>query len=290
VTSEIRSAGTAGAPGSGPRARAAAERSGSSFYWAMRLMPRPKREAMFAIYAFCRAVDDVADGDEPRDAKLAGLAGWRTEVGRMYAGRPTTPVGRDLVGPIAEFGLDKADFLAVIDGMEMDARGDMVAPAMADLELYCARVAGAVGLLSIRVFGAHEPRARDVALGLGEALQLTNILRDLKEDAERGRLYLPDELLARHEVAARDPGAVLSHPNLPLVCTDLAEVGIRAFDRAEAAVKDCRRRPMRPAVVMMKVYRRILDRLVRRGWRELDRPIRLAPEERVWVALRHGLL
>ena len=169
--------------------------SGTSFYWGMRLLPAAKRNAMYAIYAFCREVDDIADGDAPVAAKLDELAGWRREIDALFEGCPSRPTTLALLDPVARFDLPRSEFHTMIDGMEMDAKDSMRAPPMSELTRYCRCVAGAVGLLSIRVFGAHGDEVRRGALALGEAMQLTNILRDLSEDATRGRLYLPRELL-----------------------------------------------------------------------------------------------
>jgi presqualene diphosphate synthase len=263
--------------------------SGSSFYWGMRLLPDFRRKAMYAIYAFCREVDDVADGHGPAAAKLAELAGWRSEVEALFAGRPRRPTALALIEPIARFGLPAGEFHAMIDGMEMDAGGAMRAPAIADLVRYCRCVAGAVGLLSIRVFGADGEATRKGALALGEALQLTNILRDLIEDAARGRLYLPRELLEQHGIAVADPMRVLRDPKLPEVCDALAARAKARFAEADRHFEHADRRALRPALVMMHVYRRTLDRLLARGWRQLEDPVRLARAERLWLALRYGL-
>jgi phytoene synthase len=264
--------------------------SGTSFYWGMRLLPAAKRKAMYAIYAFCREVDDVADGDRPLQAKLAELAGWRREVDALFAGRPRRPTTLALVDPIARFDLPPPEFHAMIDGMEMDATGTMRAPPMSDLVRYCRCVAGAVGLLSIRVFGAHGEDARQGALALGEALQLTNILRDLAEDARRDRLYLPRELLEQHRIPGTDPILALRDAGLPKVCEALAARARARFADAERHFGRGDRRALRPALVMMHVYRRTLDRLIARGWRQLEDPVRLARPERLWLALRYGLL
>ncbi len=272
--------------------RALVRRSGSSFYVAMRLLPREKREAMFAVYAFCRAVDDIADGPGTPEARAAALAAWREEIAALYAGRPGRPLTRALAEAVARFGLRRADFEAVIDGVSMDAAPGMVAPDLARLELYCARVAGAVGLLSVRVFGCTDPRADDYALALGHALQLTNILRDVAEDAEDGRLYLPAELLDAAGIETRDPRAVVAHPALAEVCAALAEIALKRFDEARrtlAALPAADRAALRPAVVMMAVYRRLLDRLMRRGWRRIEAPVAVPRAEKVWIALRHGM-
>jgi phytoene synthase len=265
-------------------------RSGSSFLWGIRILPRPRREAMFAIYAFCREVDDVADEPGEPDAKLAGLEDWRAEIARLYEGRPTRPTTRALAGPVAAYGLPRDEFLAVIDGMEMDAREAMVAPGLADLELYCRRVAGAVGMLSIHVFGAEEPEAREIAVVLGEALQITNVLRDLAEDAARGRLYLPRELLDAHGIETRDPQAVLGHPGLASASAELAEMARARFARTRALIAACAPRPLKPCILMMQVYERVLARLEARGWHRPRVPVRVSKAEKLWIALRYGLL
>ena len=270
--------------------REVTRRSGTSFYGAMRVLPREKRDAMFAVYAYCREIDDVADDPAPPAEKIARLKDWRAEIDRLYAGNPGFATTRALLDPVRQFGLQKKDFLALIEGMEIDASETMQGPELKRLEHYCACVAGAVGMLSIRIFGCAHQRAQDLAWSLGQALQLTNILRDMKEDAERGRLYLPAEMLAKHGIATRDPQAVLAHPNLPAVCDDLAALAQRRFAEAVAALADCPRRQMRPAVVMMFVYRAILTRLIRRGWRDLDAPAKVPKWQKLWYAFRYGVL
>jgi phytoene synthase len=270
--------------------RAVVIASGTSFYWGMRLLPAAKRKAMYAIYAFCREVDDIADGDAPVLAKLEQLVSWRREIDALFTGRPSRPTTLALLDPIWRFALPAGEFHAMIDGMEMDAAGRMLAPPLQDLVRYCRCVAGAVGLLSIRVFGVDGEDARRGALALGEALQLTNILRDLSEDAARGRLYLPRELLREHRIAHADPASALRDPALPEVCDALAGRAKARFVDAEREFARADRRTLRPALIMMHVYRRTLDRLVARGWRLLEEPVHLARPERLWLALRHGLL
>ena len=198
-------------------AHAAVKQSGTSFAAGMAILPKPRRAAMHAIYAFCREVDDIAD-DERRDAgeKHARLDEWRREIDRLYAGRPTLSAGVALLEPVRAFGLPKNEFLMMIEGMEMDAGGPIVAPSLDRLFAYTRRVAGAVGLLSMPVFGAPKGEASDrFALALGDALQLTNILRDVAEDARIGRLYLPAELLAKHgaPIEARATADILASPS-----------------------------------------------------------------------------
>ena len=270
--------------------RARVEAAGTSFYWAMRLLPERRRDAMFAIYAFCREVDDIADSAEPAPEKRRALDAWRNEIAALYAGRPASTIGRTLLEPVEAFELRREDFLAVIDGMEMDAVADVRAPTLADLDLYCDRVASAVGRLSVRAFGVASDAADRVAHSLGRALQLTNILRDLSEDAARGRLYLPRELLDAHGIGGSDPAHVLSHQALPLVCDALAVIAEGHFADARTMMAQCPRRPMRPAAAMEAVYRAILRRLRRRGWKRIDEPVNISKPVKLWLALRYGLV
>lgn len=260
--------------------------SGSSFYWAMRLLRRDRRAAMFAIYAFCRAVDDIADEDGPATEKQRQLAEWRDEIVRVYESEPKTGTGRALSIAIKTFGLAQKDFEAIIDGVEMDATGAAQAPDMATLELYCARVAGAVGLLSIKVFGDDSPAARRGALALGTAMQLTNILRDLAEDAGRGRLYLPREQLEAQGIVSNDPDTVLAHPAIGDACAAVAHIAEGRFRQAEFEFTVCSRKALRPALAMMAVYRLLLRRLQERGWTKLDERPRIGKMTRLWIALR----
>jgi phytoene synthase len=266
------------------------EAAGTSFYWAMRMLPRDRRNGMYAIYAFCREVDDIADGDHAVEDKLAELAAWREEIAAVYAGRPRHMVARALHGPTSRYGLRREDFLAVIDGMEMDARATIRAPDLATLDLYCARVASAVGHLSVHVFGDPSATAHLVAESLGRALQLTNILRDLDEDAGRHRLYLPREILERHGILSSDPAAVLRHPALAAVCGDVAEIAEGHFRDADRAMMGCSRRAMRPAAVMGAIYHATLCALRRSGWREPATRVSLSKLLKLWLVLRHGFL
>ncbi|MGH6717895.1 MAG: squalene/phytoene synthase family protein, partial [Alphaproteobacteria bacterium] len=199
-------------------ARATARRTGSSFYAAMRLMPASRRGAIYAIYDFCRAVDDIADGPLTAAAKRERLDRWRADIQRVCDGQGEHPIARALAVAVRAHGLDKADLLAVIDGVAMDAEGTMRAPSRARLDRYIDGVACAVGRLAVKVFGCPEAEGLALAAVLGRALQLTNILRDLDEDARAGRLYLPGELLEAHGIAPDDPAAVLRHPALPAAC------------------------------------------------------------------------
>jgi presqualene diphosphate synthase len=265
------------------------EAAGTSFYWAMRMLPKERRDGMYAVYAFCREVDDIAD-DWPEAERPAGLAAWHDEIEAVYAGRPRRLIAQALAAPVARFGLRKGDFHDVIDGMEMDAGAAIRAPDLATLDLYCARVAAAVGHLSVHVFGDPGEAAHQVADALGRALQLTNVLRDLAEDAERGRLYLPSELLDRHGIRGDDPAVVLKHPALPAVCRDLATLALGHFTAAEAAMARASRRAMRPAAVMGAFYRSMLEALLAADWRDPTDRVSLGKGRKLWLVLRHGFL
>jgi presqualene diphosphate synthase len=266
------------------------EAAGTSFYWAMRLLPKERRDGMYAVYAFCREVDDIADADDPPAHRKAQLAEWHAEIEALYAGRPRQLVARALREPVQRYRLRRDDFHAVIDGMEMDAAEDIRAPDLATLDLYCARVAGAVGHLSVHVFGDPGPAAHQVAEALGRALQLTNILRDLDEDARRGRLYLPREILERHGIRSTEPLDVLRHPALPAACRDLADIAEGHFAAAERAMAHCSRRAMRPAAVMGAFYRALLSELQRDGWRDPARRVGLSKAHKLRLVLRHGIV
>jgi phytoene synthase len=266
------------------------EAAGTSFYWAMRLLPAARRNGMYAVYAFCREVDDIADDIGPPESKQAALAAWHGEIDALYAGRPRQLVGRALSDPVRRYELRRDDFHAVIDGMEMDAAEDIRAPDLATLDLYCGRVAGAVGHLSVHIFGDASPAAHAVADSLGRALQLTNILRDLDEDARRGRLYLPREILDRHGIRDGEPLLVLRHPALPAACRDLAAIAERHFAEADRAMARCSHRAMRPAAVMGAFYRAMLAALLRSEWRDPGARVSLSKAQKLWLVLRHGLI
>jgi phytoene synthase len=231
--------------------------SGTSFYHGMRILPAPRRDAMYAIYAFCRVVDDIADEDAPLPTKVAGLNAWRERIAALFLGQTSEPITRALRTAVQVYDLQKPDFLAIIDGMEMDAGDPIIAPPMATLDLYCDRVASAVGRLSVRVFGDSSSAAQDVAYALGRALQLTNILRDVGEDAERGRIYLPYEFLAEAGISP-DPATLLAAKNLPDVCARIADLAGKYFDQAEGAMQTCDARAMRPARMMAASYKPLI--------------------------------
>jgi len=265
----------------------AAERaSRSSFYTGMRILPRAQREAMFEIYAFCRAVDDIADDPGPRDARETALEKWRSDIAALYAGA-APPHLQGLAQAVRDFDLAHGDFLAVIAGMEMDVIADIRAPELATLDLYCDRVACAVGRLSVRVFGMEREGGLALAHHLGRALQFTNILRDLDEDARLGRLYLPREELQAAGITATDPAAVLAHPALGKTCAGVVERAKIEFGEASAIMARSPRRAVRAPRIMAEAYRLILDQLIARGFAPPRAPVHLPRVRFLLIVLRN---
>ena len=244
------------------QAKAAA---GSSFYAGMRILPREKREAMYDVYGFCRAVDDIADGDACADDPTGAMNRWRTDIDALYDGGDAGQASF-LRPHVQRHGLRRKDFLAVIDGMEMDLRGPVVAPDFVTLDLYCDRVASAVGRLSVRIFGLEERTGIDLAHHLGRALQMTNILRDLDEDAGLGRLYLPREDLLASGMTELTPRAVLAHPGLPQVCAGLLRQARAHYLEATRIMDGAPRSVVKAPRLMASAYGDVLARLAKRGF------------------------
>ncbi|RUP08100.1 presqualene diphosphate synthase HpnD [Hyphomicrobium sp.] len=261
----------------------------SSFYAAMRVLPRPQREAMYHVYAFCRAVDDVADNGGARELRLADLVQYREDIEELYATGRRTQRTRDLAGPIAQYGLLKDDFIAVIDGMEMDIVRDLRAPEWKVLDLYCDRAASAVGRLSVRIFGMEEGPGIELSHNLGRALQLTNILRDIDEDAAMGRLYLPKEALRECGLADLSIAEILADPRLDRVCRGIAEKARKYYDVSEAIMARSSRRSVRSPRMMATVYRGILEKLIARGWQAPRVDVRRSKRTVLWAVLRDGI-
>jgi phytoene synthase len=255
----------------------------------MRILPREQREAMFQIYSFCRQVDDIADSDGPRSGRLAALQQWRDDIEALYQGHPP-PRLTDYVASVRRFDLKREDFLAIVDGMEMDVPQDIRAPDLATLDLYCDRVASAVGRLSVRVFGLPQDDGILLAHHLGRALQLTNILRDIDEDAAIGRLYLPLEGLLHAGITKFDPPKVISDPALPKVCAPLVERARMHFREADEVMGRNARRVVRAPRIMSKYYRAILELLVERGFASPRRPVRLNKIARLAIIVRYAFI
>ena len=252
----------------------------------MRILPPPQREAMFEIYSFCRAVDDIADDLGPRDPRRGQLQAWRADIDAIYAGSPPAALA-GLAQAVKAFALKHDDFLAVIDGMEMDVDADIRAPDWPTLDLYCDRVACAVGRLSVRVFGMEEQAGLALARELGNALQLTNILRDLDEDSTMGRLYLPREALRDAGIISTEPASVLANPMLGEACNAVVSRALEHFRQAKAIMARSPRRVVRAPRIMGEAYRAILDKLVARGFAPPREPVRHSRVKLLLILLRN---
>lgn len=280
---EVQASGSAGEA-------AASKASGSSFYTAMRLMPREGREAMYAIYRFCREVDDIVDeGIGTRAERHAALDLWREDVVQLFRGT-AVPRADFLDGSIRKFGLKQEDFLTVIDGMAMDATEDIVAPDLATLDLYCDRVASAVGRLSVRVFGMDEGPGVALAHSLGRALQLTNILRDLDEDADIGRLYMPREFLDAAGIPISTPRAIIDDPRIDAAARPMAALAHKYYAEAEALMRSRPKGHLRAPRLMGAVYGEILKRMEKVGWAPPRARVKLSKFELLGIVLRVGFL
>jgi len=274
-----------------PAAKAVKKKaSGSSFYIAMRLMPAEERDAMFAIYAFCRKVDDIADdGVGTRAERHEKLEQWRGDLKKLYAGT-VAPQVRFLAPAVTRYGLRLEDFLAVLDGMDMDVAEDIVAPDLATLDLYCDRVASAVGRLSIKVFGMEDGPGFELAHHLGRALQLTNILRDIDEDAGVGRLYLPREYLQEMDCCRQmDPAAIIAQPKIDAVCRRVAARAHEHYDAAQRILAAKPRGRIKTPRLMGAVYSEILRASEAQGFAPPRRRVSLPKSRLLSLVLRQGL-
>ncbi|MGE5087523.1 MAG: presqualene diphosphate synthase HpnD [Candidatus Levyibacteriota bacterium] len=265
-------------------ARKAAQ-SGSSFHYSFRLLPPDRRRAITALYSFCREVDDVVDEVSDPGVARAKLAWWRAEIATVYEGVPSHPVTQALAASNRRFPLPQALLQTVIDGMEMDL--DQVRyPDFAALETYCHRVAGVVGVMSAEIFGYDDPATRDYARDLGIAFQLTNIIRDVGEDARRGRIYLPLDELARFGVAPSDVLRCRASPQFAALMQTQVARARDWYDRALSTLPPRDRRAQRAGLAMAAIYRTLLDEIERDGYRVLDRRIALTPLRKLWIATR----
>ncbi|MCX7280435.1 MAG: presqualene diphosphate synthase HpnD [Alphaproteobacteria bacterium] len=274
-----------------PAAKAVQKKAkSSSFYIAMRLMPAEERDAMFAIYAFCRKVDDIADdGVGTRAERHEKLEQWRADLRGLYAGTVAQQV-RFLAPAVAQYGLRLEDFLAVLDGMGMDVAEDIVAPDLATLDLYCDRVASAVGRLSIKVFGMDEGPGFDLAHHLGRALQLTNILRDIDEDAAISRLYLPREYLQEMDCCrSLDVQAIVSMPQIDAVCRKVAAQAHRHYDQAQRILSARPKGRIKTPRLMGAVYSQILSASEAQGFAAPRRRVSLPKSRLMSLVLRQGV-
>lgn len=262
-----------------------AARSGSSFYYSFLFLPPERRRAITALYAFCREVDDVVD--ETSDAAVAArkLDWWEQEIARLNDGRPDHPVTRALAAHVQAYGLTQSRLLEVIAGMRMDLVQNRYADQAA-LDLYCRRVAGVVGEMASSIFGQTDPTTLRYADRLGLAFQLTNIIRDVGEDARKGRIYLPQDALRRYAVSTGDLLAARRTEGFTALMTEMTHRARQAYREAYALLPEADRRAQRPGLIMAAIYCTLLDEIERDGFQVLDRRTSLTPIRKLWLAWR----
>ncbi|HPA46924.1 MAG TPA: presqualene diphosphate synthase HpnD [bacterium] len=267
-------------------------KSKSNFYYALRFLPRLKREAIYSVYAFCRFVDDAVDeADDEADAERK-IAGWRSEIGNLFDGNPSHPVTRDLQSTLKQFPIPREYFEELIAGVEMDVRYARY-PTFDDLLPYCHRVASVVGLISIEIFGYRDARAKDFARDLGIALQLTNILRDVGKDAEQNRIYLPLEDLKQFGVTEEEILQKRSSPQMRLLLEKQYHRALDFYRRASECAKEMADPQMFPAQIMGAIYRRILARIAEQDFSVFGERITIPTWEKLsiafqaWIASRY---
>jgi phytoene synthase len=259
--------------------------SGSSFYYSFLFLPADRRRAITALYAFCREVDDVVDETSDAQVAAAKLAWWRLELANLFAGDPQHPVTQALKPHIAAYSLARERLSEIIDGMEMDLQQTRYLD-WPGLERYCYRVAGAVGLLAAGIFGYRDARTLDYARELGTAFQLTNIIRDVGEDARKSRIYLPMADLKEFGVPAADILQARETQDFVRLMAFEAARARACYDKAMQALPDADRKAQRPGLIMAAIYRTLLDEIERDGFRVLTRRTSLTPLRKFWIAWR----
>jgi phytoene synthase len=262
--------------------------SGSSFYYGFRFLDARRRRAIMALYAFCREVDDAVDECSDPGVAAMKLAWWRGEVEAMYAGHPTHPVTLALAAVLSEVNLPAEQLQEIIDGMEMDLRLARY-PDFRTLNLYCYRVASVVGLLAAEIFGYTDRRTQKYAHDLGLAFQLTNIIRDVGDDARRGRIYLPQDELARFGVSEAHILTRRHSDRFTELMWFQAQRARDTYDRALGELPASDRKAQRPGLVMAAIYRALLDEIVEDGCRMLTHRVSLPPARKLWLAARAWL-
>lgn len=258
-------------------------KSGSSFYYSFLFLPAPRRRAIMALYAFCREVDDVVDECQDTSIAATKLAWWRHEVERIACGTPTHPVGFALQACGKEFNLPKEQLLEIIDGMEMDLQQSRYLD-FKGLSLYCYRVASVVGLLAAEIFGYQDRKTLKYAHDLGMAFQLTNIIRDIGEDARRGRIYIPVDELKQFNVPAAELLNSKYSDNFSALMRFQIERAEHYYAQAIAQLPDIDRKSQGPGLMMAAIYRTLLDEIKRENFQVLHQRISLTPIRKLWIA------
>ncbi len=264
------------------------KKSGTSFFWSMRLLPLGKRNAMYTIYAFFRHIDDIVDGDKDVNEKLDLIEAWRQELDNIYDKKtPVTEIGRKIYKNCMRFKLPKSEFIKLIDSITMDLPNPVQAPSMEEFNRYCRGVAGVPGNLSLRIFGCEDEKLiENLATTLGTALQITNILRDVKEDAMANRLYIPKEFLEKAGITSTDPQSVIVDKNLAIAREELAQIAAKNYDEAYRLIKQLDKKTARSVMIIASIYKRYFDIMQNRGWEVISPKPTIGKMKKLGLALR----
>lgn len=264
------------------------KKSGTSFFWSMRLLPLGKRNAMYTIYAFFRHIDDIVDGDKDVGEKLELIEAWRQELDNIYDKKtPVTEIGRKIYKNCMRFKLPKSEFIKLIDSITMDLPNPVQAPSMEEFNRYCRGVAGVPGNLSLRIFGCEDEKLiENLATTLGTALQITNILRDVKEDAMADRLYIPKEFLEKAGITSTDPQSVIVDKNLAIAREELAQIAAKNYDEAYGLIKRLDKKTARSVMIIASIYKRYFDIMQNRGWEVISPKPKISKMKKLGLALR----
>jgi len=258
----------------------------SSFYWGMKILDREKRNDMFVIYAFCKEIDNIGDSHGQIRKKRQELKDWKKEIDEIYKNKTKKKLGKLLNNCIKKYKLKKNLFLEIIKGIEMDINNKMIAPKQKILNIYCYRVAGAVGLLCLNIYRENNKSSRSFGIALANALQITNILRDIKEDSLMGRLYMPKEILKKVGIKEKNINDIIKNKKFPNACKELAKLADTNFQVAEKKLKNCSKTKLKSAILMMNTYKLLLKKLKNNAWKNIEEKIHLTKLEKITLFLK----
>ena len=261
----------------------------SSFYWGMKILGEERKNAMFAIYAFCKKADSIADSHELKKKKIKKINELRKEINKIFNNNLNNKSSRTLKYYIDSYKLKKKHFLEIINGVEMDINNIMICPNKKIFNLYCYRVAGAVGLISLKIFGCYNKKTKYFGLYLAKALQITNILRDIKQDKDMGRMYFPKEILNSVGIKTKKIILILKNKNFPKACVKLAKLADLNFKQADKQLKFCSKKELKSAILMMDTYKLLLKKLKKKGWESLEEKVSLTKLEKFFLFIK-GLI
>ena len=258
----------------------------SSFYWGMKILDKERRNAMFAVYAFCKKADSIADSNSLKKEKTKKINLLRGELNEIFKNNLNNNFGRALKFNIDKYKLNKKHFLDIINGVEMDINNIMICPNKKIFDLYCYRVAGAVGLISLKIFGEYNKKTITFGLYLANALQITNILRDIKQDKAMGRMYIPKEILNNVGIKKQKITFILKNQRFPEACKKLSSVADLNFQLAEEQLKFCSKKKLKSAILMMDTYKLLLKKLKKKGWESLEERVSLTKFEKFFLFIK----